>query len=185
MAQSKILIDTNSYLRLAQSIKPLLFAPFGDEEYCIYVIPELNDELSRRHLANKFPWIDEPEYREDRDHYPTVSKKQRKSIQDTFDHLWNYVETELPGPSRVDALYIAYAIELDVYVVTDDEDMIRLAKIFDAKVMHSLELLKAMLDAGRVDMNKIRAIVSYWRHIKDTPSQLNKRYRKLFGSEPP
>lgn len=185
MAQSKILIDTNSYLRLAQSIKPLLFAPFGKNEYCLYVIPELSKELERTHLKNKFPWVDDPEYKHDRGHHPTLSRKQKRSIQDTFDHLWNYVETELPGPSRVDALYIAYAIELDIHVVTDDEDMIALANVFDARSLRTLELLKLMLDAGHVDMPRIQAIVSYWRHIGDTPGQLSRQYRRLFGAEPP
>lgn len=185
MAQSKILVDTNCYLRLAQSIRPLLFVPFGDREYCLYVIPELNDELEKKHLRNKFPWVDDPEYQNDRNRHPTVSRKQKRSIQDTFDHIWDYVETELPGPSRVDALYIAYAIELDVHVVTDDEDMIVLAETFDAKVMRTLDLLKLMLDAGHIDMGKIQAIVSYWRHIEDMPGQLRRRYRSLFGEEPP
>lgn len=42
-----------------------------------------------------------------------------------------------------------------------------------------------MLDAGHIDMGKIRAIVSYWRHIDDMPGQLSREYRKLFGEEPP
>lgn len=185
MAQSKILVDTNSYLRLAQSVKPLLFVPFGDSDYCLYVIPELNEELVQKKLRNKFPWVDEPEYRNDRKHYPATGRKQKKAIQQNFEFIWEHVETELPGPSRVDALYIAYAIELDVHVITDDEDMIELAKAFGAKVMRTLELLKLMFDAGHIDMKKIRAIVSYWRHIKDTPGQLTKQYRKLFGCDPP
>lgn len=185
MAQAKILVDTNSYLRLAQSVKPLLFAPFGSNEYCLYVIPELNDELDRKHLKSKFPWVDDPEHRDDRQHYPTLSKKQMTAIKGNFEFIWDYVESELPGPSRVDALYIAYAIELSTHVVTDDEDMITLAKVFDVKVMRTLELLKLMLHAGHIDMGKIKAIVSYWRHIKDTPGQLTKQYKKLFGTDPP
>ncbi len=85
----------------------------------------------------------------------------------------------------MDARYIAYAIELDVHVVTDDEDMITLANAFGAKVMRTLELLKLMLDAGHIHMKRIQSIVSYWRHIKDTPGQLTKQYKELFGSEPP
>jgi len=185
MAQSKILIDTNAYLRLAQSIKPLLFTPFGVEEYCLYVIPELNDELNKRHLKNAFPWIDDPEYSNYRQHFPKISRNQKKSIQSTFEYLWDHVVTELPGPSRVDVRYIAYTIELGIVVVTDDEDMIQLANAFDAKVMRTLDLLKLMLDAGHIDMPKIRTIVSYWRYIKDTPGQLDKRFRKIFGCEPP
>ena len=57
MPQSKILVDTNSYLRLAQTIRPLLFLPFGDGEYCLYILPELNVELSNRRLKSKFPWV--------------------------------------------------------------------------------------------------------------------------------
>ena len=185
MAQSKILVDTNSYLRLAQSVKPLLFVPFGDKEYCLYVIPELNIELDRQNLENKLPWVNDPEYKQDRQHYPVISNKQKKAIQTTYEFVWDYVVTELPGPSRVDARYIAYAIELDVYVVTDDEDMITLAKEFGAKIMRTLDLLKLMFDAGHIDMKKIQSIVSYWRHIKDTPAQLTRQYKKLFGSEPP
>lgn len=44
MAQAKYLIDTNSYLRLARSIRPLLGATFGAKPTCLYVIPELNVE---------------------------------------------------------------------------------------------------------------------------------------------
>jgi len=100
MVQSKILVDTNSYLRLAQSVKPLLFVPFGDNEFCLYVIPELNNELNQNHLKNKFPWVDDSEYKNARQHYPTVGNKQKKAIQSTFEFIWDYVETELPGPSR-------------------------------------------------------------------------------------
>ena len=42
MPQSKVLVDSNSYFRLAKSIHPLLFQTFGDEEYCLYVLPELD-----------------------------------------------------------------------------------------------------------------------------------------------
>ncbi|MEA9390931.1 hypothetical protein SJI19_10305 [Acerihabitans sp. TG2] len=45
MPQSKILVDTNAYLRLAKTIRPLLFVTFGDNEYCLYILPELIEEL--------------------------------------------------------------------------------------------------------------------------------------------
>ena len=63
-----------------------------------------------------------------------LSKKQRKEIDITFSYVWGYVQTDLPGPSMVDALYISYAIELDIPVVTDDQDMTALAHVFEAKV---------------------------------------------------
>lgn len=185
MAQSKILVDTNCYLRLAQSIHPLLCVPFGDSEYCLYVIPQLNVELRASYLKSKFPWIDEPDFVAGRKRFPTVSRKQKKAIEQTFDFVWDHVETELAGPSRVDARYVACALELDIPLATDDEDMIELATVFGASVMRSLDLLKLMLDEGHIDLRKIRATVAYWRHIGDTPGQLASRYRKLFGTDPP
>ncbi|MDP1930869.1 MAG: DNA-binding protein [Gammaproteobacteria bacterium] len=138
MPHSKILVDTNSYLRLAKTIRPLLFVPFGENEYCLYILPELNEELNGRKLKSKFQWVEEQEYVENRKHFPTVSRKQLQSIHQTFAYIWDHVQTELPGPSRIDALYIAYALELAIPLVTDDRDMTELASVFDVQVMPTL-----------------------------------------------
>ena len=180
MLQSKILVDTNVYLRLAQTINPLLFMPFGDNEYCLYILPELNNELASYRLANKFPWISEEEYRENRKNFPTISRKQKKELSETFKYVWDYVQTELPGPSRVDALYIAYAIELKLPVVTDDQDMTALAKMFDIQVMPTLALLKLMLDSGHTNMKTIRALCKYWHYMGDLPANLEADYHRIF-----
>ena len=180
MPQSKILVDTNAYLRLAKTIRPLLFMPFGDSEYCLYILPELNDELSHHRLVTKFPWVDEAEYRENRQYFLNVGRKQRKVIQETFKYIWDYVETDLPGPSRVDALYIAYAIELNIPIVTDDQDMIELAKTFDVQMIPTLKLLKIMLNCGHTDIKTIRSLVEYWRYIGDRPANLEADFARLF-----
>ncbi|MDP9687202.1 UNVERIFIED_ORG: hypothetical protein J2W82_000857 [Pseudomonas mohnii] len=81
MPQSKILVDTNVYLRLAKTVRPLLFVIFGESEYCLYILPELNEELKSNKLQSKFGWVSEEEFLENRDHFPAVSKKQRKAIE--------------------------------------------------------------------------------------------------------
>jgi predicted nuclease of predicted toxin-antitoxin system len=181
MPQSKILVDTNAYIRLAQTVRPLLCQSFGKEEYCLYIIPELNKELKAKRLESLFPWIEEIEYQENRKHFPSLSRKQKRSITDTFEYLWDHVVTELSGPSKVDALYLAYALELDIPVVTDDQDMTSLANAFGAKVMPTLQLLKIMLDTGHVNMKTIDGLVDYWRYIKDKPANLEHDYQRLFG----
>lgn len=181
MTQSKILVDTNAYLRLAKTIRPLLFEPFGDNEYCLYVLPELNQELENRKLQSKFHWVDEEEFAANRKYFPKISNKQKNSIQQTFEYLWDHVQTELPGPSKIDALYIAYALELKVPVVTDDQDMIKLANEFDAQVMPTLELLKIMLDCGHTDMKTIDGLCDYWRYIADLPANFKSDYDHLFS----
>lgn len=180
MPQSKILVDTNSYLRLAKNIHPLLFIPFGDDNYCLYVIDELNTELKNKRLASKFPWVADEEYVENRETTPSISRKQRKSIQQTFEYVWSSVLTDFPGPSKVDALYIAYAIELGVPVITDDQDMIALAEEFEVRVMPTLELMKIMLDAEHITTEKVESIVAYWQYIGDKPANFERDYKRFF-----
>ena len=186
MAQSKILVDTNSYLRLAKTVRPLLFSPFGGDgsddegEYCLYILPELNKELQSHRLISAFLWIEEEEYHDNRQHFPTIGRKVKKSIDQTLVYLWEYVQTDCPGPSKVDALYIAYALELDIPVVTDDQDMVVLAEAFDCKVMSTLGLLKVMLNCDHVDMKTIQGLVDYWRYIGDRPANLEKDFKRLF-----
>ena len=181
MAQSKILIDTNAYLRLAKTIRPLLFVPFGEDEYCLYIIPELNEELTNSRLASQFYWTREDEYKENRKCFINTSRKEKKAIDDTFDYVWEQVKSNNLGVSKVDARYIAYAIELQVPVVTDDQDMTELAKAFDVEVMPTLGLLKIMLNAGHTDMKTINGLVGYWRHIHDKPANLDSDYNLYFG----
>ena len=45
MAQQKLLLDSNAYLRLARSIHPLLFVEFGEDRTCLYLAEA--DELGR------------------------------------------------------------------------------------------------------------------------------------------
>ncbi|MEZ8122783.1 hypothetical protein ACED30_25260, partial [Vibrio splendidus] len=65
-------------------LRPLLFLPFGDGEYCLYILPELNDELSNRRLKSQFPWVDEVEHTENRKHFPTVGRKQKSRLKIIF-----------------------------------------------------------------------------------------------------
>lgn len=181
MPQSKILVDTNSYLRLAKTIRPLLFKSFGDDEYCLYTLPELNQELGSHKLQSKFHWINEEEFADNRKHFPAIGKKQLKSIKQTFEYLWDHVQTEFLFTSKVDVLYIAYALELNVPVVTDDQDMTKLAEDFDAKVMPTLELLKIMLDCGHTNMKTIDGLCAYWRHIADMPANFKTDYKRFFS----
>jgi len=46
--------------------------------------------------------------------------------------------------------------------------------------MRTLDLLKLMLDAGHIDMQKIDSVVAYWKYVNDAPGNLAKHYKKLF-----
>ena len=188
MVQSKVLVDSNSYFRLAKSIHPLLFQTFGQDNYCLYVLPDLDHELGKsRRLKSKFSWALEDEYIENRNHYPKVGRKQQKEIDNAYEYIWNYIETDSPGPSRVDARYLAYAYVLGISVVTDDADMLAVAKAFDIKTLRTLDLMKLMVDSEHIDMNKVREIVSFWRYwgICLRVKQTSKTLSPIVWREPP
>lgn len=146
--------------------------PFGESEYCLHILQELNDELSNWTLKSIFPWVNEGEYEENR----------KKSIYSAFDFVWDFVQTELPCPSKVDALYIAYAQELNVPVITDDQDMTQLAKAFDVEVMPTLQLLGVMYDCTHVNLKTVKGIIDYWRAVDDCPANLHKDTKRFFPS---
>lgn len=181
MPLSKLLIDTNSYLRLAQSIRPLLDNPFCEQQYCIFVLEDLNEELTYKRLSNKFPWAAEPEYIENRAKYPTASNKQKKEIQTNYEHMLEYAYSLQITPSKVDIRYIAYGLELEIPVITDDKDMSDLAKEFGVKILSTLELLKLMLDCGHIDIKKVQSISTYLTYSNDEPINFKHDLERLFN----
>jgi len=58
MPTKNILLDSNAYLRLANSFHPLLHEPFGKDRYALYLILEFQKEFDKNpRLANKFGWV--------------------------------------------------------------------------------------------------------------------------------
>ncbi|MGB0723314.1 MAG: DNA-binding protein [Gammaproteobacteria bacterium] len=186
MAQLKILLDTNSYFRLAKSVHPLLGEPFGDENYCLYVLPEVDLELRRQpRLQSKFPWAGDEEFAEPRRKKPGMSRPQARERKVVYDFLWDHVQNELPGPSPVDCTVLSYASVLGIEVVTDDKDMRELADAFGIATLSTLQLVKRMLDCGHIGMGEVRRIAAYWSYQDDRPRNYAKDYRRLFGEEAP
>ena len=151
MAQTKIIVDTNSYFRLAQNIHPLLKTSFGEQEYTLYMHADLNREIKgSSRLQNKFHWVNELEYKENRDRTINLSKEKKKAIEETYEYMWEYVRDDViavkgKGPSPVDTMIVATAAALETMLVTDDQDMIDLAKLYVVSYKTSLSLMKLML----------------------------------------
>lgn len=186
MPQNKILLDSNSYFRLAKSIHPLLFSTFGKKEYCLYVLVELEKEWNRSsRLQSKFSWVNEPEYQENRTKHLKLSRKELKELSVIFDFIWQEIQSTSPGPSRIDAQHLAYGYFLDIPVVTDDQDMYPVAKAFGIKIVSTLKLLNLMLVNEHIDIQKVRQIAAYWTYEGDTPAKFHAEFRQLFKEEPP
>ncbi|WP_202969778.1 hypothetical protein [Endozoicomonas atrinae] len=162
---------------------------FGKDEYCLYVLPELDEEFGKsQRLQNNFSWAEEEEYRLNRQHFPVISKKQTKEVDTAFGYIWNHIISVEKGPSPVDARYLAYAYVLGITVVTDDIKMLAVAETFGIKTLKSLDLMKLMVECDHIDMSKVREIVSYWRYWGDMPAgveDFKAHYLQLFDEDPP
>lgn len=186
MPQSKILLDTNAYFRLAQSIRPLLKEEFGEKPYCLYVIKELDDEYNiNPRLRSKFTWVNDPEYAGNRSNRLQVSRREKKEIDQAFDFIFDHARTEYPGVSRVDVKVLAHAYVLQVPVVTDDAEMLALADEFQITATKTLDLLKLMLDCGHINKSKVREVAGYLIHLNDRPKDFIRDYKRLFSEDPP
>ena len=63
-----VLLDTNTYLRLAKRIRPLLGVKFGQKDYVLTVLKDVEDELRRSpKLRFNHPWFEEPALGAERD----------------------------------------------------------------------------------------------------------------------
>jgi hypothetical protein len=186
MVQSRILVDSNSYFRLAESIHPLLNVEFGDKRYCLYCLKELQDEYNRNpRLKNSFSWVNEHEYVKNRSHLLKIKREEKLEIKRAYDFILDYVRNVHPGVSKIDVLCLAHAEQLCMPVVTDDEEMRIAAGAYDIKTFKTLELLKLMLDCRYIDIKKIREIASYWTYLNDKPKDFHLDYKRLFGEAPP
>lgn len=192
MAQTKILVDSNSYFRLAQNIHPLLCEPFGTAEFTLYIHADLNAEFKySSRLKNKFHWVAESKYVANRGRSISISKAQKKQIVETYEYLWEYVKDEFltplgKGPSPVDTLIVTTALVLGIRMVTDDRDMIELAAAYEVEHITSLAMMKLMLDEGHIDDDKVDLVVEQWIYDNDTPHrEWRTEFETIFGRKAP
>lgn len=186
MAQTKILLDSNSYFRLAKSVHPLLNTIYGEDNYCLYVLKELDDEFDRsRRLQNKFDWVDDEEYIANRKKRLVLSRKDKKGIATTEELLYQYKIDNTLGVSKIDILCLAYGFILNIPVATDDSDMIQLARDFDIQILKTLDLMYQMEKCEHISMDKVRQIAAYWSYVQDKPGNFRSDFQRIFKEDPP
>ena len=170
MAKIRILLDNNAYLRLANSFHPLLHESFGKKKYTLHVIPEFQKEFDKSaRLKNKFGWVNQPEYAENRKRRIRITRSQKEQVRLTYSYIWEHNISQGLGASRVDVQALAYGAVLGVPVITDDSDMSELGKVFGIEVRRLLDLLKVMYGAKRIDIQEIRTLLDYLQYNRDLP----------------
>ncbi|CAB1060535.1 hypothetical protein D1BOALGB6SA_5301 [Olavius sp. associated proteobacterium Delta 1] len=181
MPRKRILLDSNAYLRLANSFHPLLHEPFGKDQYALYLIPEFQKEFDRNpRLANKFGWVNQPEYIENRKYRIRVTRPQREQINLIYSYLWPHNISEGLGASPIDVRALAYSNAFAIPVVTDDFQMRKLGTNFGFEVWSLLDLLKIMYKSKWIDISDIKTLLNYLKYAKDLPYPSFEKHIKIF-----
>ena len=186
-----ILLDSCAYFRLARSVHPLLAGTFGpDPPYSLFVLAVLDVEyLTSSRLKHKFEWVNGTAYKQDRRDKTYVCRgKGANEVERAFSFLAGYAKQNELTLARADLMALAVGFVRKIFVVTDDRDVRYVADTHDIECMGTLDLLKLMLDAGRIIMSNVNEVLEYLDHENDLPMgkrELRQRYKTLFNNRCP
>ena len=194
-AQTLVLLDTNAYLRLAKRVRPMLGVAFGQKNYVLTILKDVETEVHRNGaLKFKYPWFDGEEVSAERGAKQVRLQAEEKAQLDAAQsvlHGWvlmnpvAYTTRKRSPPSSTDCRVLAFGQIRDAIVVTDDLGMHQLAADFRITVWHGHELLKKMLTAKLITNDQVREIfealelngdlTETWREAKHSI------FSKIFG----
>lgn len=195
---TEVLLDTNTYLRLAKRIRPAVGRQFGQIPYVLVVLKAIEDEVRRNpRLRFKNPWFDETEFAAER-----MAKQIRLSTSDRQEMtlvqevLQGVVQMDIHSftthgrspPGATDCWLLAYGQVKHAVVVTDDLGMHLLASQVGLKVWHGFELLAKLKSAKVVDNDLIREIYTALERNNDLTATWRKakhvEFARIFGENP-
>ncbi len=191
-----VLLDTNAYLRLAKRIRPLLGKSFGQKQYVLTILKQVEDEVHRNpRLKFNYPWFSESGHTEERlAKQVRLSKEERTQIDAAASVLrahvladpHSYTTLGRDPPSTTDCFLLAFGLVRPAIVVTDDLGMHKLAKDFDIDIWHGHELLKKMLSAKAITNELVQEIFTALENNSDLPRTWQEakhtEFKKLFGA---
>lgn len=193
---TQVLLDTNTYLRLAKRIRPAVGREFGQVPYVLVILKAVEDEVYRNaRLRFLNPWFDEPEFVQERLAKQTrlnaAEKQDLKLVQEVLLgtvqlDVAKYTTGRSP-PGATDCWLLAYGQVKGAIVVTDDLGMHTLAADAGLKVWHGFELLAKLRTAKIVDNDLVRQIydalernndmTDTWREAK------HREFSRIFGNK--
>ena len=186
-----VLLDSNAYFRLGNSIRPLLQQAFGSSpQYSLFVLAELDDEYATSpRLRSKFNWVSESEYRTDRKarRYDLRGDDRTKALT-AFSFLMAYADEHKINLSREDLKALATGFIKGIPVVTDDSGMTRVAGANGIECWSTIKLLRIMVISGRIKMETVNQILEYWNYENDLPMpvvKLRQLFKEYFNTDCP
>lgn len=192
------LLDTNTYLRLAKRIRPLLGVEFGQKRYVLTVLKAVEDEVRRsRTLQFKFPWFDSEDFGAERDAAQIRLKADEKQLLDVTQSVMRghvlsevdrYTTAGRKPPSDTDCRVLAFGQVRDAIVVTDDLGMHLLAEDFEIPIWHGWQLLAKLKTAKLANNELVREIYEALERNGDLTRTWAEakhiEFARIFGPQP-
>lgn len=193
---TEVLLDTNTYLRLAKRIRPAVGRQFGQVPYVVVILKAVEDEVHRNpKLQFKNPWFDAPEFAQERmakqKRLTTAEKDDMRLVQDVLLgtvqlDIDKYTSHGRSPPGATDCWLLAYGQVKSAIVVTDDLGMHTLAGEAGLRVWHGFELLAKLKTARVVDNDLVREIYDALERNSDMTETWRKakhnEFARIFGS---
>lgn len=193
---TQVLLDTNTYLRLAKRIRPAVGQKFGQVPYVLVILKAVEDEVHRStRLRFLNPWFDEPEFAEERMAKQTrLSEAEKQEIRLVQEVLQGTVQLDVAKyttgrspPGATDCWLLAYGQVKSAIVVTDDLGMHTLATETGLKVWHGYELLAKLKTAKVVSNDLVREIYDALERNNDLTDTWRKakhqEFARIFGMD--
>ncbi len=191
-------LDTNAYLRLAKRIKPMLGVKFGQKEYVLTILKDVEDEVHKSpRLRFLYPWFDDEildaerlakRVRISRTEKPILEAATSVLRAHILSNAGTYTSQGRSPPSPTDCYILAFGQIRPAIVVTDDLGMHLLAKDFEIPIWHGHEALKKMLSAKLIENPLVREIYGALENNEDLPRTWKEAkhtvFKKIFGSPP-
>ena len=191
-----VLLDTNAYLRLAKRVRPLLGKKFGQKDYVLTILREVEDEVQRSpRLKHDYPWFDAATLATERlAHTPRLNAQEKATLAAAASVLHGLVQMDpvrfmtqrRSPPSYIDCRVLAFGQIRPAIVVTDDLGMHELASMVGIDdIWHGPALLKKMLSAKFIDNELVREIYAALEANKDLTATWvqakHSAFVKIFG----
>ena len=164
-----VLLDTNAYLRLAKRVRPLLGKKFGQKDYVLTILQDVENEVRRSpRLRHDHPWFDAATLATERlAHTPRLNAQEQATLAAAASVLHGLVQMDparfmtqrRSPPSYTDCRVLAFGQIRPAIVVTDDLGMHELAGMVGIEgIWYGPELLKKMLGAKLIGNDLVRDI---------------------------
>lgn len=113
-----VLLDTNTYLRLAKRISPMLGVTFGQKGYVLTILKQVEDEVhANPRLQFLYPWFDGPEFANERLATRVRLNRDEKQLLDVttsvlrahvLSNATTYTSQNRTPPSPIDCFILAF-----------------------------------------------------------------------------